>query len=84
MSSELDVGVRGHSVMGEQGVQEGAEHAPLWGPCVEDLRSAGVVYYLHHLGAAHQEVQDPVAQFRLRALSLMMSLEGTMVLKSEL
>jgi hypothetical protein len=36
------------------------EHAPLWGPCVEDQRS-GVVSYLHHLGAACQEVQDPVA-----------------------
>ena len=48
--------------MGEQGVQERAEYAPLWGPCVVDLRSRGVVSYLHHLGAARQEVQDPVAQ----------------------
>jgi hypothetical protein len=45
--------------MGEQGVQEGAEHAPLWGPSVEDQRSEDVVY---HLGAVRQEVQDPNAQ----------------------
>ena len=52
----------GHAVMGEQGVQEGAEHAPLWGPSVEDQRSEDVVSYLHHLGEARQEVQDPMAQ----------------------
>ena len=39
-----------------------AEHAPLWGPSVEDQRSGDVVSYLHHLGAACQEGQDPVAQ----------------------
>ena len=54
--------MRGHSVMGEQGVQERAEHAALWGPCVEDQRGRGVVTYLHHLGSARQEVQDQVAQ----------------------
>ena len=27
--------------MGEQGVQEGAEHAPLWSPCVYDQ----LIYY---------------------------------------
>ena len=48
--------------MGEQGVKEGAEHASLWGPSDEDLRSGRVVSYLLHLGAAPQEVQDPVAQ----------------------
>jgi hypothetical protein len=37
--------------MGEQGVQEGAEHAPLWGSCVEYLQSGGVVSYLYHLVA---------------------------------
>jgi hypothetical protein len=31
--------VHGHAVVGEQGVQEGAEHAPLWGPSVEGQRS---------------------------------------------
>ena len=54
--------MRGHAVMGEQGVQEGAEHAPLTGPCFEDQRSGGVDSYLCHLGAARQEVQDPVSQ----------------------
>ena len=52
----------GCAVMSEQGVQEGTEHAPLWGPRVEDQRSGCVVSYLHHLGAVHQEVQDPIAQ----------------------
>ena len=54
--------MHGHAVGGEQGLQEGPEHAPLWGPSVEDQRSGGVVSYLHHLVAARQEVQDPVAQ----------------------
>ena len=54
--------MRGHALMGEQGVQEGAEHAPLWGPSVEDQRSGDVVSYIHHLGAACQKVQDPIAQ----------------------
>ena len=34
-----DVGVMpGRAVISEQGVQEGTEHAPLWGLCVEDQR----------------------------------------------
>jgi hypothetical protein len=60
--------------MGKLGVQKGAEHAPLRGPCVEEQRSGSVIAYLHHLGRpvwkfrtqlhgeASQEVQDPVAQ----------------------
>ena len=48
--------------MGEQGVQERAQNAPLWGPSVEDQRGGEVVTYPHHLGAARQEVQYPVAQ----------------------
>ena len=54
--------MHGHAVMGEQGVQEVAEDAPLWGPCVEDQHSGGFVTYLYHLGATGQEVHDPVAQ----------------------
>ena len=54
--------MHGHTVVGEQEVQESAENAPLWGPSVEDQRGGDVVTYPHHLGAAHQEVQDPVAQ----------------------
>jgi hypothetical protein len=46
--------------MGEQGVEEGVEYTPLWGPCVEDQRTGGIVSY--HLGEARQEVQDPVSQ----------------------
>ncbi|KAK6327856.1 hypothetical protein J4Q44_G00035020, partial [Coregonus suidteri] len=54
--------VPGHAVMGEQGVQEGTEHAPLRGPHVEDQCGRCVVTYPYHLGAARQEVQDPVAE----------------------
>ena len=54
--------MHGHAVMGEQGVQERAENAPLWGPRVEGQRGGDVVSYAHHLGASRQKVQDPVAQ----------------------
>jgi hypothetical protein len=40
----------GHTVMSEQGVQEGTEHAPLRCPCVEDQCSGCVVTYPYHLG----------------------------------
>jgi hypothetical protein len=33
----------GRVVMSELGAQEGAEHAPLRGPCVEDQRGGWVV-----------------------------------------
>jgi hypothetical protein len=46
------------AVMGKQEGQEGAEHAPLRGPCVEDQLGGGAVAYLHHLGSAHQEVGE--------------------------
>ena len=54
--------MRGHAVVGEQGVQERAQNAPMWGPSVEDQRGGDVVAYPHHLGAARQEVQYTVAQ----------------------
>ena len=54
--------MHGHAVLGEQGVQERAQNAPLWGPSVEEQRGGDVVTYPHHLGAARQEVQYPVAQ----------------------
>ena len=38
--------------MGIQGVQEGTEDTPLWGPHVEDQCRGGNVAYLHHLRAA--------------------------------
>ena len=50
------------AVKSEEGVQEGAEHAPLRGPCVEDQRDGCVVTYPYHLGAACQEVRDTVAE----------------------
>jgi hypothetical protein len=48
--------------MTEQGVQEVTKHAPLRGPRVEDQRGGCVVTYPYHLGAAPQEIQDPVAE----------------------
>ena len=54
--------VPGRAVMSVQGVQEGTEHAPLRGPCVEDQNGVCVVTYPYHLGAARQEVQDPVKE----------------------
>ena len=49
-------------VLGEQGVQDGTKHSPLRGPCVEGQHGGCVVALPHHLGAARQEVQDPVAE----------------------
>ena len=77
----------GHTVVNEQGVQEGSKHTPLRGPSVEDQSCRRVVAYPYHLGMARQEVQDPAAEggvFSPRVLSLLMSFEGTMVLKAEL
>ena len=48
--------VLGHAVVGERGVQEGTEHAPLRDPRVVEQRGRCVVAYLYHLGAARQEV----------------------------
>jgi hypothetical protein len=61
--------------MGEQGLQEGEEHAPLWGPSVEDQRSGDVVFCLHHLWPARQEVQDPIAQGRVETQGLKLNYE---------
>jgi hypothetical protein len=55
-SANLVGNVHGNAVRSEQGVQEAAEHAPLWGPLVEDQCGVGVVPYLHHLGSARHEV----------------------------
>ena len=51
--------MHGHTVMGEQGVQEGAENTLMWGSSVEDQRGGNVVSYLHHLGVARQEGPAP-------------------------
>ena len=57
-------------------------------PCgapVLRISVADVATYPYHLGAARQEVQDPVAEvFSPRILSLVMSFEGTIVLNAEL
>lgn len=54
--------MRGHTVVSEQGVQEGAKHTFLGGSHVEGQHGGSVVPYSYHLGSAHQEVQDPVAE----------------------
>ena len=54
--------MHGHAVMGEQGVQEGAEHVPLRGPSVECQRGGDAVSYLHHQVAAREKSQDLTAQ----------------------
>ena len=36
-----------HAVLGEQGLQEGTEHAPIGDPCVEGQRGGGVVTFTH-------------------------------------
>ena len=54
--------VPGRAVMSEQGLQEGTEHAPLRRPRVEDQGGGCVVTYPYHLGVAHQQVHDPVAE----------------------
>jgi hypothetical protein len=78
--------VCGLAVTGEQGVQKGSEHIPLWGLRVLDQHGGGVVAYRQYLALARQEVQDLVARggVQIRALSLVMSLEGNMVWKAEL
>ena len=70
--------------MCEHGVQEGAEHAPLWGPSVKDQQGGDVVSYLHHLGATRQEVQDPIAQGGVETQGLKLNDEGTMALNAQL
>ena len=72
--------------MSEQGVQEGTEHAPLRGPCVEGQHVGCVVNYPYHLGVACQEVQDQLQRevFSPRVLSLLNGFDGTMVLNPEL
>ena len=53
-----------------------------WGPRVEDQQSGGVVSYRHHLGAARQEVQDPVAQGGVQTQGHKLN-DGQMLYQSE-
>ena len=54
--------VLGHAVMGEQGLKEGTKACTHEVPRFEEQCGRCVVAYLYHLGAARQEVQDPVAE----------------------
>ena len=54
--------VFGHTVVSEQGVQEGTKYTPLRGPSVKDQRGIRVFSYSYHLGVARQEVQDQVVK----------------------
>ena len=68
-------GVHGHPAVGEQGVQEGAEHAPFCGPSVEGQRSGDVVSYLYHLRTARQKVQDPISHGEVETQGLQLDVE---------
>ena len=59
--------VRGHAVVGEQEVQEGAKHTPLGGPRVEGQHGRGVVANSYHLWSARREVQDLVLKGRVQS-----------------
>jgi hypothetical protein len=78
--------VRVHAVVGEQGVQEETKHTPLRGSRVEGQHGGCVVVYPHHLVEAFRRsrIQFQREVFSPRVLSLVMSLEGTMVLNAEL
>ena len=74
--------MHGHTVVGEQGVQESAENAPLWGP-------SGVAILFLTLAAWGRPVRKSRTQLhragsRPNVSSLVASLEGTMVLNVEL
>jgi hypothetical protein len=75
--------VCGHVVVGEKGVQEETKDISLRGPHVEGQRGGCDIAYPHHLGS-----ESPGSSCRGRCsdsvLSLVMSLEGTMVLNAEL
>jgi hypothetical protein len=68
--------------MGEKGVPERAENTPLWGPRVEMLFSTFTTWG-RPVRKSRTELHTAANQ-RPRASSLMMSLEGTMVLNAEL
>ena len=76
----------GHAVVGEQGVQEGAEPAPLWGPVlmVSEVEMLFPTFTTWGQPIRKSRTQLHRAGLRPRASSLMMSLEGTMVLDVEL
>ena len=70
-----------HADVGKQEIQEGAKHPPLEGPRVEGQRDGCVVAY-RPVRRSRIQLQRDV--FSPRVLSLVTSLEGTMVLNAEL
>ena len=66
--------------------RRGDEHTPLWGACVEDSEVEVLFPTFTTWGwpARKSRTQLHRAGFRPSASSLMVSLEGTMVLKAEL
>jgi hypothetical protein len=52
----------GYTVVGEQGVQEGAKHAPLRGPVLRFSVADVLFAYTHHLGSYCKKVQYPIAE----------------------
>jgi hypothetical protein len=63
----------------------GEEYTPLTGPRVQGQHGGCVVAYPHHLGAARQESRIQLKRvFSSRVRSLVMSLEGTIVLNTEI
>ena len=76
----------GHAVVGEQGVQDGTKHAPLRSSRVESQRGGCVVATLTTWGQPIRKsrIQLQREMFNPRVLSLVMTLEGTLVLNAKL
>jgi len=51
-----------YTVISEQCVQEGTEYTALRGSGAQGQCRGGEAAHSHHLGSAHQEVQDPVSK----------------------
>ena len=72
--------------MGEQGEQEWTEHAPLRGPCVEvsmaDVLLPTLTNWERPVRMSNMQLQREV--FSSRVVSLVISLEGTVLLHAEL
>ena len=73
-----------HTVVGEQGIQEGTKYTPLRDPSFKDQRSRPVVYHLGGRPVRKSRHQMQREVFSTRVLSLVMSFVGTMVLNAEL
>jgi hypothetical protein len=74
-----------HAVLGEQGVQEGTKHTLLRGPMLRVSMGYELLPTLTTWGqpVRKSRIQLQAEVFSPRILSLVMSLEGTMVLNSE-